>query len=44
MNNFIYPQQNNYYKIIIEELRRINDNIKKIDNNLNQRHKKENKN
>ncbi len=43
MNNFIYPPQNNYYQIIIEELRRINDTLKKIDNKLNETHKKENK-
>ena len=43
MNNFIYPPQNNYYQIIIEELRRINDTLKKIDNKLNETHKKQDK-
>lgn len=32
MNNYIYPIPNNYFKIIIDELKKINETLSRIEN------------
>ena len=44
MNNYVYPIPNNYYQLIIEELRKINITLQRIESNTKEQNiKKENK-